>query len=96
MTLYKTIKAYISFEDYDKSGIVISQEIREYLENHPTRKLHEDDFDEDDTLFTIDIDKKTIKKMEELAKTDVEKELVKEMKDYDWMNIDIQVIIWGE
>ena len=91
MTLHKYIEAWIAFPDVDEKKFIISQEMREFLENHPSRKLYDDDY-EDDDLFTIDIDEKTIKDMKKIAKTNDDKKLVHAVGAYEWVNVDIHVI----
>lgn len=90
--LYKVIKAFVTIDGIKEKTIVLTPEMREYLENHPTRELYKDDY-VDDNLFTIDIDETTVKEVKSLAKTDSEKEMVKEIKDAEYMNIDICVYI---
>lgn len=90
--LCKVIKAFVTIDGTKEKTIVLTPEMREYLENHPTRESYKDDCI-DDSLFTIDIDEETIEKVKSLAKTDSEKEMVKEIEDAEWMNIDICVYI---
>ena len=90
--LCKVIKAFVTIDGIKEKTIVLTPEMREYLENHPTRELYKDDY-VDDNLFTIDIDEETIEKVESLAKTDSEKEMLEAIKDAEWMNIDICVYI---
>ena len=90
--LCKVIKAFVTIDGIKEKTIVLTPEMREYLENHPTRELYKDDCI-DDSLFTIDIDEDTVEKVKSLAKTDSEKEMVKEIEDAEWMNIDICVYI---
>lgn len=90
--LCKVIKAFVTIDGIKEKTIVLTPEMREYLENHPTRELYKDDY-VDDNLFTIDIDEDTVEKVESLAKTDSEKEMLEAIKDAEWMNIDICVYI---
>lgn len=91
MTLHKYIEAWIAFPDIDEEKFIISEEMREFLENHPSRKLYDDDY-EDDDLFTIDIDEKTIKDMKKIARTNDDEKLVHAVKEHEWINVDIHVI----
>lgn len=91
MTLHKYIEAWIAFPDVDEEKFIISEEMREFLENHPSRKLYDDDY-EDDDLFTIDIDEKTIKDMKKIARTNDDEKLVHAVKEHEWINVDIHVI----
>ena len=90
--LYKVIKAFVTIDGIKEKTIVLTPEMREYLENHPTRELYKDDY-VDGNLFTIDIDEDTVEKVESLAKTDSEKEMLEAIKDAEWMNIDICVYV---
>ena len=90
--LCKVIKAFVTIDGIKEKTIVLTPEMREHLENHPTRELYKDDY-VDDNLFTIDIDEDTVEKVKSLAKTDSEKEMLEAIKDAEWMNIDICVYI---
>lgn len=90
MTLHKYIEAWIAFPDTNEEKFTISEEMREFLENHQ----NDDDVYEEDDLLAVDIDENVVKEMEKVSKFDNDKRLIKEIKEHkhDWMNIDIHII----
>lgn len=88
MTLHKYIEAWIAFPDLPEEKFTISEEMREFLENHQ----NDDDIYEEDNLLAVDIDENIVKEMEKVSKFDDDKRLTKEAKEHEWMNIDIHII----
>lgn len=88
MTLHKYIEAWIAFPDLPEEKFTISEEMREFLENHQ----NDDDVYEEDNLLAVDIDENIVKEMEKIARTNDDKKLVHAVKEHEWINVDIHVI----